>query len=687
MIRHSWEAEPSASDGLPRHSWELEDPEEPFGGDPIGESDSKNEATATTAGEDYVDYMVGLYLCRTLSARDFCVSMFLAGNSGIEEAKPLGFRPDAPTGHYQRHLQTVFPWLQAMDDLYTFSIPTYSKDDLARSTYTFPMLPAHEALERELEQDPTVMEKLHKMIEARDLPDGYFTNPIVQNSATPVVPLSLFIDGAPYSQSDSVVGYWLTNEVTNQRHLLGVWRKKLSCLCGCRNWCSHFCIFKFLHWCFAALASGFHPRRRHDGLDWAASDGARARAAGSPLSARACLIWIKGDWAEYSTTLGFPGWNDSLRPCYGCNCSIESMHRIDSLSLIDSPWRANEDDDYFASCAACELVVSVTREQQAELLRLLHYDRRQAGSRGRALTAAMPALGLLAGDRLEPSEELFDVGRLEEVREWPKRLTFWRSSRESMTRHRNPLFDKDLGITPWRSLTMDTLHTVYLGVMQAWCKTAIWFLIDQKVFSDAGTVEERLVLACLLIKHELKAFYREHHTANPGIQLTRIPDFSKRVLGESGDRKLRTKAAQTHGFCLYLVQKLGMESVQNSAGPDAKSLLQAGEALVGLVQTWSRNSLQMNAATVQQCLDFWKRHLRCTQAWADLHIPKRHLMFHLICRSLFFGNPRRYAVWEDEGLNRELKKHCRTVSQRTFESFLLLRMRETLRRGVKRGRD
>ena len=41
---------------------------------------------------------------------------------------------------------------------------------------------------------------------------------------------------------------------------------------------------------------------------------------------------------------------------------------------------------------------------------LLKYDKRSDGARGRAVVADVPMLRLRAGDRLEPSDELRDIG-------------------------------------------------------------------------------------------------------------------------------------------------------------------------------------------------------------------------------------------------------------------------------------
>ena len=58
--------------------------------------------------------------------------------------------------------------------------------------------------------------------------------------------------------------------------------------------------------------------------------------------------------------------------------------------------------------------------------------------------------------------------------------------------------------------------------------------------------------------------------------------------------------------------------------------------------------------------------------------PKHHIVFHLLLRSDFFGNPKGYSAWLSEAKNKVLKLACRETSQATFESSVLLRMQELL---------
>ena len=309
---------------------------------------------------------------------------------------------------------------------------------------------------------------------------------------------------------------------------------------------------------------------------------------------------------------------------------------------------------------------------------ILEYDRRKDGNHGLCLTRDFNAVGLLVGDRLEPSDKLPDVGKVYSISDFPVSLTFWRSSAEYITRHRNPLFDRALGITPNNSVTIDVLHCIYLGVMLSWCRFVIWALITRRTWVNRGTADENLELSCLAIKHELKNFYKRHRTNRPLDNLTHISTFSKKLLGDTADQKLKTKGAETWGMFLYLLWK--MSTIAHKLCPLLCALYQAGLALEALIRLWKQHGRNLPAHVVQKSFDLFANFCLLTEGVEELQQPKRHLVCHLLAKLRTLGNPSQYANWLDESLNKDLKKACRTVSQCTFEKFLLLRFRETLRR-------
>ena len=121
--------------------------------------------------------------------------------------------------------------------------------------------------------------------------------------------------------------------------------------------------------------------------------------------------------------------------------------------------------------ATCERTVWVDGASQELLLAALRWDKRDGDAHDRALARDMPSLRLVVSGRSEPSAALPDVGGLENL-EWAHLyVCFWRTSTESLARHRNPLFCTELGLSPNRSLTVDALHCLYFGAMNVWCRT------------------------------------------------------------------------------------------------------------------------------------------------------------------------------------------------------------------------
>ena len=162
------------------------------------------------------------------------------------------------------------------------------------------------------------------------------------------------------------------------------------------------------------LASAAWPTSRADGADWRPEDHERKAKAGTTLmSMSAALLYVKGDWAEYATTFGFPGWQSVSRPCLFCATSKARMFEVVGLSPISFPHRETTSADVEQAAARCELTIVITEALRERILPFLRYDKRKEGSHGRALTRDIAGTALRAKDRLEPSAELPDVGAFE----------------------------------------------------------------------------------------------------------------------------------------------------------------------------------------------------------------------------------------------------------------------------------
>ena len=75
-----------------------------------------------------------------------------------------------------------------------------------------------------------------------------------------------------------------------------------------------------------------------------------------------------------------------------------------------------------------------------------------------------PSLGLLGGDRLEPSRSRRDIREFDRV-PVGTRVLFWREQNETLAKHRCPMYSPESHITiVTLSLSLDTLHALNLGI-------------------------------------------------------------------------------------------------------------------------------------------------------------------------------------------------------------------------------
>jgi hypothetical protein len=311
-------------------------------------------------------------------------------------------------------------------------------------------------------------------------------------------------------------------------------------------------------------------------------------------------MYVKGDWMELGVSIGLPTWADALRPCFCCNAFLDNLFATTGMTKDALTWVINNDNDYFLAASRCEHTVSLRSNQDVQaLLGSLKYDKRKQGARGRALVRSIVVNGvfLKTNDRLEPSVELPDIGELENLARFPISIIFWRSQDETLTRHRNPLFDADLGVTPKKSLVVDVLHAFFLGILLAWCRFVLWKLILAGAYGHATTGHEGIVAAIMVLRSNLMRFYPSYEAQHKGETLTRVADLVPSMLGDANDQKRKTKGAETWGVGLFLIAEL--EQKMQFLGTDGLRLLHAGQLLEQVVRTWKAHDWKMPPSSVK----------------------------------------------------------------------------------------
>ena len=177
------------------------------------------------------------------------------------------------------------------------------------------------------------------------------------------------------------------------------------------------------------MSIGTFPHVAWDGREF--DDGNRLSLAGTALLFHACLVAIKGDWAEYCITLGFGNWSLHEAPCLLCLADWQSWLLEEHCTIGQNPFQDMTYALYDMFCRASEIEVQVTSEIALLIREALFDDRRDAGARGRGLRYDIAGTPLKAGDRLEPSIYLIDVGCLDKLSHFPTPSIFWRGSRDT----------------------------------------------------------------------------------------------------------------------------------------------------------------------------------------------------------------------------------------------------------------
>jgi len=413
------------------------------------------------AGKALYRHLLEQFAVCKVTAKDFAISCFHCAEAGVLGAdfRRYAVAPkQSSEGAYQRHLDRVMP---EPPPLYELSVPCALRRG-RRGQRTVPTSLPHEALAREVAADPAILDQCA----ATEWPPAYWSHPLVEAAQAAgkrlPMPVALYVDGVRYTsqlagRADSVIGFWLVNLTSSKRHVLCTLRSRDLCRCGCRGMCTIAPVLDHLAWSFRVLGQGVRPSRRHDGEPWRSADPLGA-AQDTALGCTGMLLWLKGDWAEASHTLGLPQVTSANAPCPFCDdaqCRLHASYRSMSLRGVGGTPRP---ESYYDDCRqACEHRLTLATEQDRQLLlSALRYLKGKRW-RGRTVTQSLPRFELLAGDRLLPSGRLQNVGDLADL-SLPLDLVFWRPRFDGAQRlldtvvFPNPLFASDLARSPAMSM-------------------------------------------------------------------------------------------------------------------------------------------------------------------------------------------------------------------------------------------
>lgn len=272
----------------------------------------------------------------------------------------------------------------------------------------------------------------------------------------------------------------------------------------------------------------------------------------------------------------------------------------------------------------------------------LRYLKGRKGA-GRALTASVPALGLLAGDRLEPTASMPDVALFDSA-PVPFEAVFWRATRDprgaclDTVVRRNPVFSAFLGISPMRTLAIDSLHTLYYGPVMRWTAAVLWRLLLGNPWGFVGNQDARLELGCRRLRSDLQDWCTR--TGVP--PRDRLNDWTLAMMGSDEGcladpgtphpgTLLKTKAAET-GLVMRWALDILRSSPEAQGVPFRGELLQAGAALERFMDLTTAGGRVLSTGERQALMDCAQAHLVYCERAQVHYVPKHHMFMHLAHR-------------------------------------------------------
>ena len=81
-------------------------------------------------------------------------------------------------------------------------------------------------------------------------------------------------------------------------------------------------------------------------------------------------------------------------------------------------------------------------------------------------------------------------------------------------RHRNPLFDQRLGLSPL-SLTIDMLYCWYLGVFRICCAVCMWHFLEEGIWASSSNMDEQIQNSLIVTMSSLRGVLHAESSGQP----------------------------------------------------------------------------------------------------------------------------------------------------------------------------
>ena len=196
----------------------------------------------------------------------------------------------------------------------------------------------------------------------------------------------------------------------------------------------------------------------------------------------------------------------------------------------------------------------------------------------------------------------------------------------------------------------------------------IRYLFENNSCGLTGIKEVRIFLLHQRIRAALFSWYSARkRRLKSYYDITELEDVYVGVFGGDTSYLVKTKAKQSHGFVIFLVEHFLPSLAARITPAFYAQLLRCGQVILDYLQLVKVSPRQPSDATMQEMFDLGMEHLRLCRVINVPWSPKHHLFIHMMHRTQLCGNPREYATFQDESLNKVLSAVSKTAHAAVWE--------------------
>ena len=188
-----------------RQTWDLDDWFDPWDEDG-GVPDASGYISPDAASDELGHYIIYLKRAQYLSSKQACCLAWWACKAGASGTVARLAKDPTSTG-FSRHFDNVALSKETADTFYEAEIPCHVREEASHSLDWAPINLPLDAIEKELQNNADMIQKLNDMVADCHLPKRYTSHPVVQQAPAGVhcIPCSLYVDGVPFSRVDGAI--------------------------------------------------------------------------------------------------------------------------------------------------------------------------------------------------------------------------------------------------------------------------------------------------------------------------------------------------------------------------------------------------------------------------------------------------------------------------------------------------